>query len=94
LETQIELNPERPESSLAFRLSQLSSVPKKETDASLLAKIKNKTVLSGTICEYIDSLTGILELSEIEPSQKLAVPISGKIQYIFPTVQSGLVRLG
>ncbi len=94
LETQIELNPERPESSLAFRLSQLSSVPKKETDASLLAKIKNKTVLSGTICEYIDSLTGILELSEIEPSQKLAVPISGKIQYIFPTVQPGKVRLG
>ncbi len=88
LGTQIELNPERPDSSLAFRLSQLSSVPKKETDASLLAKIKNKTVLSGTICEYIDSLTGILELSEIEPSQKLAVPISGKIQYIFPTVQS------
>ncbi len=89
LGTQIELNPERPDSSLAFRLSQLSSVPKKETDASLLAKIKNKTVLSGTICEYIDSLTGILELSEIEPNQKLAVPISGKIQYIFPTVQSG-----
>jgi len=94
LGTQIELNPERPESSLAFRLSQLSSVPKKETDASLLAKIKNKTVLSGTICEYIDSLTGILELSEIEPSQKLAVPSSGKIQYIFPTVQPGKVRLG
>ncbi len=89
LGTQIELNPERPDSSLAYRLSQLSSVPKKETDASLLGKIKNKTVLSGTICEYIDSLTGILELSEIEPSQKLAVPISGKIQYIFPTVQSG-----